>query len=136
MLPYYTLFDFMAYTVEGSKVTLLGKVTNPTLKSDAEHVVKKIEGVEAVDNKIEVLPPSPNDERIRLAQYRAIYGTPGLSRYAMGTLPSIHIIVDRGNVTLVGTVNSEADKTLAGVQANGVPGVFSVTNNLAVASSR
>lgn len=134
MLPYYTLFDFMAFKVEGSKVILLGKVTRPSLKSGAESVVKKIEGVESVENRIEVLPPSPFDERIRLAEYRAIYGSNGLSRYAMGVLPAIHIIVDRGHVTLEGTVDTEADKNLAAIRAKGVPDVFSVTSNLAVAN--
>jgi hyperosmotically inducible protein len=135
MLPYYTLFDFLAFKVEGDKVTLLGQVTRPSLKSDAEAVVKKIEGVESVDNKIEVLPPSPSDDRIRQAEYRAIYGFDGLTKYSWGVLPSIHIIVKNGHVTLLGTVDSEADKNMAGIQANSVPGVFSVTNNLTVASN-
>jgi hyperosmotically inducible protein len=132
MLPYYTLFDELAYKVEGGKVTLLGKVTNPVLKSDAEYAVKHIEGVETVDNQIQVLPLSPMDNRIRRAVYRAIYGFDGLFKYSLGTLPAIHIIVDNGHVTLVGTVDSEGDKNLAGLRANGVPGVFSVTNDLTV----
>jgi hyperosmotically inducible protein len=135
MLPYYTLFDELAYVVQGDKVILLGTVTKPVLKSDAESAIKKIEGVEAVENKIEVLPPSPADDRIRRAEYRAIYGFDGLTRYSWGTLPAIHIIVNRGRVRLVGTVDSEADKNLAGLRANGVPGVFSVQNDLEVAGS-
>jgi hyperosmotically inducible protein len=135
MLPYYTLFDILKYKVDGNKVTLYGKVTRPTLKSDAEKAVKKIEGVESVDNQIEVLPPLPDDDRIRLAEYRAIYGFPALNRYAMGVLPPIHIIVDHGRVTLEGTVDSEADKNIAEIQAKSVPGVFSVTNNLVVTGS-
>jgi hyperosmotically inducible protein len=132
MLPYYGVFDNLAYRVDGAKVTLFGQVTRPTLKSDAENVVKRIEGVERVDNEIEVLPLSPNDDRIRLAVYRAIFSKPPLQRYQLGAVPPIHIIVKNGNVTLVGVVSSEADKNVAGIAANGVPGVFGVTNNLMV----
>jgi hyperosmotically inducible protein len=132
MLPHLTIFDNLEYTVDGAKVTLLGQVVRPALRSDAEDVVKHIEGVEAVDNQIEVLPPSPNDDRIRREEYRAIYGFPVLNRYAMGALPSLRIIVKGGNVTLEGVVDSEADKNVAGLQANTVPGVFSVKNNLRV----
>ena len=135
LLPYYSVFDNLAYKVEDTKVILMGQVTNPVLKSDAEAAVKNIEGVESVENRIEVLPPSPSDDRIRLAEYRAIYGFDGLSRYALGSRPSIHIIVDHGRVTLVGVIDSEADKNMAGIQANSVPGVFGVTNNLVVANS-
>ena len=132
MLPYYGVFDNLAYSVNGGIVTLLGQVTNPTLKSDAGNVVKKIEGVTRVDNKIEVLPLSPMDDQIRRATYRAIFADPTLSRYAMQAVPPIHIIVDNGKVTLVGVVANEADKNLAGLRANGVSGVFSVNNQLAV----
>lgn len=132
MLPYYTLFDSIGYKVEDDKVTLFGQVTNPTLKSDAEGVVKRIEGVESVENKIEVLPPSPQDDRIRHEVYRSIYGFDGLNRYAWGVLPSIHIIVKNGWVTLVGTVDSETDKNMADIRAKSVPGVFGVTDNLVV----
>ena len=132
MLPYYGVFDNLAYRVDGAKVTLFGQVTKPTLKSDAERVVKKIEGVEQVDNEIEVLPLSPTDDRIRIATYRAIYSKPALQRYQMGAVPPIHIIVKNGNITLEGVVAREMDKTVAGMQANGVPGTFSVTNNLRV----
>lgn len=132
MLPYYTVFDNLTYQVEGYTVTLGGQVVNPVLKSDAERVVKSIEGVEAVKNQIEVLPVSPNDDRIRRAEYRAIYRTPGLDMYALRAVPTIHIIVKNGNVTLEGAVGNSGDKTLAGVAANRVSGVFRVTNNLIV----
>lgn len=132
MLPYYGVFDNLAYRVDGDTVTLYGQVTRPTLKSDAGNVVKDIEGVKRVRNEIEVLPLSPNDDRIRIAEYRAIYSQPGLDRYALQAVPPIHIVVKNGNVTLVGVVASQADKDLAGIQAKGVPGAFSVTNNLRV----
>jgi len=132
MLPYYGVFDNLAYRVDGRTVTLLGQVTRPTLKSDAGNVVKRIEGVEKVDNQIQVLPLSSMDDRLRLAEYRAIYGQTGLDRYALQAVPPIHIIVDNGKVTLVGVVATQQDKDLAGVRANGVPGVFSVVNNLRV----
>jgi hyperosmotically inducible protein len=133
MLPFLTVFDNLAYKVDGYNVTLAGQVTKPNLKSDAEAVVKKIEGVEKVDNQIEVLPLSPMDDRLRLSLYRAIYGYPPLQRYAMPVLKPIRIIVKNGHVTLEGVVDSEADKNIAGIRAKGVPGSFSVTNNLAVA---
>ncbi len=132
MLPYYGVFDTLAYRVDGNTVTLFGEVTRPTLKSDAENVVKHIEGVERVDNRIEVLPLSPNDDNIRRAVYRTIFSRPGLDRYAMMAVPSIHIIVANGNLKLEGSVANEGDKNLAGITANGVSGVFSVANNLAV----
>jgi hyperosmotically inducible periplasmic protein len=134
MLPYYGVFDNLAYRVDGNTVTLLGQVTRPTLKSDAEHVVKDVEGVEKVNNQIEVLPLSPMDDRIRMAEYRAIYSAPGLDRYAMQAVPPIHIIVSNGKVTLEGVVANEADKNMANIRANGVSGVFSVNNNLRVES--
>src|SRR6266851_1532543 len=132
MLPLYDVFDNFEYKVEGSTVTLLGQVTKPNLKSDAEKAVKQVEGVERVVNQIEVLPLSPNDDRIRVAVYRAIYGTSGLDRYGLQAVPPVHIIVKNGNVTLEGAVGTEMDKTLAGLKANGVSGVFSVKNNLHV----
>jgi hyperosmotically inducible protein len=132
MLPYYGVFDNLAYRVDGAKVTLFGQVTRPTLKDDAARVVKKIEGVETVDNEIEVLPLSPNDDRIRRAVYGAIFSKAPLQRYQMGAVPPIHIIVKNGNVTLIGVVSNEGDKNIAGITANGVSGVFGVTNNLAV----
>jgi hyperosmotically inducible protein len=133
MLPWYSVFDNLAYQVDGDKVTLYGQVTRPTLKSDAEAAVKSIEGVASVVNNIEVLPPSPMDDQLRRTVYRAIYGDAALSRYSIQAVPSIHIIVKNGNVTLEGVVDNEADKNLAGLRANGVPNVFSVKNNLAVA---
>jgi len=136
MLPYYGVFDNLTYRVDGTTVTLMGQVTKPTLKSDAGNVVKGIEGVERVDNKIQVLPLSSMDDGLRLAEYRAIYGTPGLDRYAMQAVPPIHIIVDNGKVTLEGVVSTQADKDTAGVRANTVSGVFSVTNNLRLESDK
>ncbi|HUJ21701.1 MAG TPA: BON domain-containing protein [Bryobacteraceae bacterium] len=136
MLPYYGVFDDLAFHVEGGNVTLLGAVTRPTLKSDAANVVKRIEGVTNVVNNIEVLPISPMDDRIRIAEYRAIYGDAALStRYGYRALPSIHIIVKNGHVTLEGVVANKGDKDLINVRANGVPDVFSVTNNLEVEGS-
>jgi hyperosmotically inducible protein len=132
MLPYYSVFDDLEYKVEGYQVQLFGHVTRPTLKSDAANVVKRIEGVESVVNNIQVLPLSPMDDRIRLAEYRAIYSQPTLQKYALQAVPPIHIIVDNGNVTLVGVVANETDKNIANIQANGVPGVFSVKNDLRV----
>ena len=132
MLPYYTIFDNLGYRVDGNTVTLFGQVTRPTLKSDAENVVKHIEGVDRVINNVEVLPLSPMDNRIRFAEYRAIYGFGPLQRYALGTLPPIHIIVKNGHVTLEGVVANKGDYNIANIRANGVPGVFSVTNDLRV----
>jgi hyperosmotically inducible periplasmic protein len=134
LLPYYSVFDNLLYKVDGDKVTLLGQVVRPTLKSDAERAVKDIEGVSSVDNQIQVLPTSPMDDQSRRAVYRALYGDTALSRYGMSALPSIHIIVNNGHVTLEGVVDSEGDKNLANIRANGVPNVFSVTNNLTVAA--
>ena len=131
-LPYYSLFDNLSFKVDGSKVTLMGKVVRPTLKTSVERVVKNIEGITEVDNQIEVLPLSPNDDRIRVDVYRAIYYNPMFTRYAIQAVPPIHIIVDNGDVALEGVVNSESEKNVAGIRANGVPGVFSVTNNLRV----
>jgi hyperosmotically inducible protein len=135
LLPYYSVFDNLMFKVDGDKVTLLGQVVRPTLKSDAESGVKSIEGVASVDNQIEVLPVSPMDDQLRRAVYRALYGDSALSRYGMSALPSIHIIVKNGNVTLEGVVDSESDKNLANLRASGVPNVFSVTNNLNISAS-
>jgi hyperosmotically inducible periplasmic protein len=132
MLPYLDVFDNLAYKVDGYNVTLMGQVTRPTLKSDAENVVKKIEGVEKVDNQIEVLPPSPMDDQLRRRLYRAIYGFPSLQKYSMGVQQPIRIIVKGGNVSLEGVVDSDADKNTAGIRAKTVSGVFSVNNNLQV----
>jgi hyperosmotically inducible protein len=135
MLPYFGVFDYIAFKVDGSTVTLLGDVVRPTLKSDAENVVKHIEGVEKVNNQIEVLPPSPMDDRLRLELFRAIYQYPSLQKYELGVQKPIRIIVKNGHVTLEGVVDNEGDKNLAGLRANGVPGIFSVTNNLQVVKS-
>jgi hyperosmotically inducible protein len=136
MLPYFGVFDNIAYKVDGYTVTLLGQVVRPTLKSDAEGAVKHIEGVEKVDNQIEVLPPSPMDDGLRRRLYRAIYGYPALEKYALGVQKPIRIIVKNGNVTLEGVVDNAGDKNFAGLRANGVSGIFSVTNNLQVVPSK
>lgn len=135
MLPYYGVFDRLVYSVNGGTVTLMGEVTRPTLKSSAENVVKDIEGITKVENKITVLPLSPNDDNLRIALYRAIYGQSALNRYALQAVPSIHIIVDKGNVVLDGVVANDGDRNIANIQANSVAGVFSVQNNLAIEGS-
>ena len=136
MLPYYNVFDTLSFRVTGDKVTLTGEVTWPTLKSDAGNVVKRIPGVKSVDNQIEVLPLSPFDNRIRWAELRAIYGNSALFRYnLMGPIAPIRIVVKNGHVTLEGVVANQMDKQIAGLAANGVFGVFSVTNNLQVKTS-
>jgi hyperosmotically inducible protein len=136
LLPYYSVFDNLAFRVEGDTVILEGQVVRPTLKSDAENAVKSIEGVGRVVNNIAVLPLSPMDDQIRRAVYRAIFSEPGLSRYSESAVPSIHIIVTNGHMTLEGVVDSEGDKNLANIRASGVPNVFSVKNNLVVTPSR
>ena len=132
MLPYLDVFDNLSYKVDGDVVTLSGQVTLPTLKTDAERVVKSIEGVERVDNQIEVLPLSNHDDRLRLSLFRAIYGYPSMNRYALPVIKPIRIIVKNGHVTLEGVVDNAADKNIANIRANGVHGAFSVTNNLRV----
>src|SRR5580698_6450822 len=132
MLPYLNVFDDISFRVDGNAVTLFGEVTRPVLKSEAENVVKHVEGVSHVENQIEVLPLSNFDDRIRLQTARAIYGYPALQRYGAGTQPSIHIIVKNGNVTLAGFVSTDMDKQLAYMRANGVPGVFAVNNQLQI----
>jgi hyperosmotically inducible protein len=133
MLPWLSVFDNLQYKVDGTKVTLLGQVVQPTLKEDAGRVVKNVEGVTDVDNQIQVLPASQMDDGIRHQEFRAIYSFPALSRYAWGAIPQIHIIVNNGHVTLEGIVDNQGDKDMAGLRANTVPNVFSVTNNLQVA---
>src|SRR5215475_13623270 len=135
LLPYYSVFDNLMFKVDGEKVTLLGQVVRPTLKSDAEAAVKGIESVASINNQIEVLPVSPMDDQVRRAVYRAIYSDASLSKYGWSALPSIHIIVKNGHVSLEGVVDSESDKNLANLRTNGVPNVFSVTNNLSVSSN-
>lgn len=131
-LPYYGVFDNLAFRVDGATVTLLGQVVNPVLKDDAQRAVKGIEGVEKVVNNIEVLPLSPNDDQIRRAVYRAIYSQPNLQQYELRAVPPIHIIVKNGNATLVGVVANQGDKDTAGIRAKSVPGIFKVTNELTV----
>ena len=133
MLPYFGVFDYIAFRVEGSTVTLLGQVLRPSLKSDAENAVKHIEGVEKINNQIETLPPSSADDQIRIALFRAIYQYPSLQKYELGVQKPIRIIVKNGHVALEGVVDSQADKDLVGIRAKGVPGTFSVDNNLQVA---
>jgi hyperosmotically inducible protein len=132
MLPYYNVFDTLSFRVDNGVVTLFGQVTQPVVKDDAERSVKHLEGVKSVKNEIEVLPLSSFDDRIRINTYRAIYGFGPLQRYGLGSQPPIHIIVKNGNITLAGMVANDADRTLAYVRANSVPGVFSVTNGLQV----
>jgi len=137
MLPNYGgPFDNLGFKLNGYDVVLIGQVTYATLKSDAEHAVKNIEGVERVENKIQILPPSPGDDRLRHALFRAIYGYPPLQRYGVGSNRPIHILVNSGRVILEGVVDRQADKDMAGIRANGVPGAFSVTNNLQVVSEK
>ena len=136
MLPYFSVFDNLEYRIRGYRVELSGQVTRPTLKSSAEAVVRRIEGVEGVINRIEVLPLSFHDDRIRLGVYRAVYSHPVLTRYALQAVPPLHIIVKNGHVTLVGVLATEAERNVAFLQANGVPGIFSVTNKVQVERSR
>jgi hyperosmotically inducible protein len=130
-LPYYGVFDNLAFKVNGGTVTLYGQVVRPTTKSDAEHRIAHLAGVNTVVNQIEVLPLSSFDDSLRRQTYRAIFGTAGLSRYAMGANPSIHIVVERGHVTLEGVVANQADVQRAYMAARRV-GSFTVTNNLRV----
>jgi hyperosmotically inducible protein len=132
MLPYYGVFDNLTYNVSGGKVKLAGQVRQPTLKANAERAVKEIEGVEKVENDIEVLPLSTADDQIRLAVYQAIYGQASLSRYSLQAVPPIHIVVKNGAVTLVGVVATDFDKTLAETAARSVPGTFAITNEVVV----
>ena len=159
-LPTYSVFDWITFGVQGKTIILKGYASRPILKSDAENAVKRIKGVEQVINEIEVLPNSPNDDRIRAAVYNRIYSQPSLAKYnanqgslarALGPggpsvalmaggitndppigFHAIHIIVKNGNVALYGVVNNEMDKTIAGMQANSAPGAFSVDNDLIV----
>jgi len=132
MLPELGTFDNIAFKLDGYNVTLVGQVRDATLKGDAERVVKKIEGVEHVDNRIEILPASPGDDRLRRELFNAIYRYGPLQHYGIGSNRPIRIIVSGGHVTLEGVVDRESDKNLAGMRANGVPGIFSVENNLVV----
>ncbi len=131
-LPYYGVFDNLAYKLEGDTVILYGQVVRPSTRKDAERRVRKIEGIEQVVNKIEVLPLSGFDDRIRVRAFRALFRTGGLYRYAAGVNPAIHIIVKGGHITLEGVVANKTDSQLAYFAVNGVPEVFSVTNNLRI----
>lgn len=132
-IPYVNAFDYLAFTVNAdNSVTLTGEVTNPVVRSDAGNLVKRIEGVERVDNQIQVLPVSFMDDGLRVRLFRTIYGYPALQKYALGVYKPIRIIVDRGNVTLMGVVDNQTDKNIAGLRANSVPGAFSVDNQLKV----
>jgi hyperosmotically inducible protein len=135
LLPYYSVFDNLGFQIEGSKVILVGQVIRPTLKSDAEAAAKSVAGVSSVQNDIEVLPPAPMDDQIRRATFRAIYGDTAMTKYGFQAVPSIHIIVKGGRVTLEGVVDTDGDKNLANLRANSVPNVFSVQNNLRVAAA-
>jgi hyperosmotically inducible protein len=130
------VFDNLAFEVNGNTVTLYGQVYRPTTRSRAEKFVKNVQGITQVINKIEVLPLSGFDDTIRAQSVRSINSTAGLYRYLQGTNPSLRIIVNRGHVTLEGMVSDEADKRLAFFAVNGIPGVFSVTNNLRTERSR
>ncbi len=132
MLPWYSVFDNLEFRVQGNTVYLEGQVVRPVLKQDAEAAAKSVEGVERVVSNIQVLPVSPMDDHIRLAEFRRIYSAPGFEKYSIQAVPPIHIVVDNGHVTLVGAVDSEMDRNLANIRANQVPGVFSVTNDLRV----
>jgi hyperosmotically inducible protein len=132
MLPQLTIFDNLSYKMDGNNVTLFGEVRNPVLKGEAESAIKKVEGIGTINNKIEILPPSSSDDRIRRQVARALFSDDRLFPYSMGAVPPIHIIVKGGHVDLQGIVNSQGDKNEAGIKANGVPGVFSVQNNLRV----
>jgi len=132
LMPQFDTFDNLAYKIDGATVTLLGQVVHATLKDEAQQRVKKIEGVEQVVNNIEILPPSGGDDRLRRQLARAIFRDPRLSHYAVGPVPPIHIVVKTGHVALEGVVRDQGEKNAAGIRANGVPGVFSVENNLRV----
>jgi hyperosmotically inducible protein len=134
MLPWYGVFDNLQYEVNGSEVILSGQVVSDhaVTKDDAAKSVERITGVTRVVNNIEILPLSSFDNQIRRAEYRTIFSTAGLGRYTMGAIPPVHIIVENGHVTLEGKVMNEMDRNIAGIAANSVSGVFSVTNNLQI----
>ena len=131
-LPWYSVFDNLEYSIEGDTVALSGMVYRPTMKAAAEGAVKGVAGVSKVINNIEVLPLSPNDDRIRLAVYRVLFSALGLDRYALSAVPSIHIVVKNGHVTLTGVVDRQTDGWSAEIFAKSVSGVFSVANELRV----
>jgi len=129
-VPYINVFDNVAYAINDGVVTLSGQVTRPIDKDYVEQAVRRAVGEARVENRIEVLPLSPNDDRIRVATLFALERSSPLGRYFMGTNPSIRIIVKNGNVALDGVVLNAGDRQVAFMAANRVPGVFSVTNNL------
>lgn len=131
-VPFYSVFDYLSFSVDGKKVTLLGQVQRPTLKAQAEAAVKSLEGVAAVVNKIEVEPASAADHELGRNVYRAIFEDHTLQKYAVEAVPPVHIILKNGAVNLEGTVDSEGDKTLAGNLASKVSGVSNLRNNLVV----
>jgi hyperosmotically inducible protein len=131
-LPYYTVFDNLAFHVDAGQVTLVGQVTQPVVKQDAERAVKKLAGVRSVNSQIEVLPVSRMDDQIRRSTYYAVYEYGPLERYGLGSQPAIRILVKNGRVTLTGVVANALDRAIAYQRANTVPGVFSVTNNLLI----
>ena len=132
VLPFYSVFDHIAFTTNGTMVTLTGQVLRPTLKGNAEAAVKSLEGVTVVVNHIELLPASPSDDELRRGIYRSIYEDSALAHYAVQTVPPIHIIVKNGSVTLEGNVESPADSNVAGARASSVANVQSFKNNLVV----
>ena len=134
MLPFYSVFDFITFTLQGNKVTLSGQVLRHNLKNHAEVALKSLEGVDTVVNTIEVLPAFPADDDLRRAIYRAIYEDPTLARYGIPAIPEIHIIVNNGHVSLEGFVGSQADKNLAAGCAGRVANVLGIKNNLVVLS--
>jgi len=136
MIPQFTVFDNLAYRVDGGNVTLFGQVRDAIVKDSAEARVKHLEGVERVDNKIEILPASFNDDRIRRQVALAVFNDPRLFNYGIQSVPPIHIVVKNGHVNLEGVVRTQAEKDDAFIRANGVPGVFSVANNLQVEQSK
>ena len=135
-LPFYSVFDSIAFTLDGKKVTLTGQVLRATLKRNAVEAIKSLEGVDTVVDQIEVLPNSASDDELRRGGYRAIFETAELAPYAAQTAPPIHIVVKNGNVALEGTVKSAADKNLAGTRASSVANVVNVKNNLNVHASQ
>lgn len=131
-LPFYSVFDYLSFSLSGDTVTLTGQVLRPTLKTHAEAAMKSLEGVRTVVNNIEVLPQSPTDDELRRNIYRAIFEDSELAKYAVQTVPPIHIIVKNGAVTLTGTVDNEADITLAARETNKVPNIVSMHNALSL----
>jgi hyperosmotically inducible periplasmic protein len=132
MIPQVTVFDNLAYRVDGGTVTLYGQVRNAYIKDEAQNSIKHLEGVERVNNQIEILPASFSDDRIRRQVARAVFNDPRLFNYAVQPVAPIRIIVKNGHVDLEGVVRTQTDKNDAFIRANGVPGVFSVQNNLQV----